>query len=403
MSLDAEINRLARTLSKTIVAIRRDIHRHPELGFQERRTSRKIVEILKSVGLDRVQPGVGKTGVVAVLQGGLRRQKSHTVALRADMDALPLEEANTVDYRSQNQGVMHACGHDGHVALCLGAAMILKKIQDRVPGAVKFIFQPAEEIVSNGGAQAMIRAGALRNPDVEAIFGMHVSPNIRYGAIGASAGPIMAAGDLFKITVHGKGGHGAFPEHCADPILVASQIYSGIQSIERNLAGLDVRIISVCSMHAGTAFNIIPGSAEMTGTVRTYDARVQELIIRRMRAVVNGIAMVHGVRCRLMYRKGQPATSNDARLVECVHAAGNALGVPIRANVQMMGTEDFSLYTQKIPGMFMELGVQKGPAQPPYHNCRFDFDDRILSTGAAMMARCALLFLQQGGLKHRMS
>jgi len=394
MSLDAEINRLARGLGKTLIAIRRDIHQHPELGFQEQRTSRKIVEILKSVGLDRVQSGVAKTGVVGVLQGSKRA--AHTVALRADMDALPIMEANQVPYKSQTPGVMHACGHDGHVTLCLGAAMILKKIQARIPGAVKFIFQPAEELI--GGARAMIRAGVLNDPDVEAIFGMHVSPRVPYGVVGANAGPIMAAADIFTITVHGKGGHGAQPEKCTDPILIAHQIYSGIQGIERNLAGPDVRVISVCSLHAGTAFNIIPGTAEMMGTVRTYDVRVQDEIIRRMRAVVKGISGTHGVLCDLVYRKGVPATCNDARLVEIVHAAGRALKMPVGANVLTMGAEDFSLYTQKVPGAFMDLGVNKHPNQPSYHNSRFNFDDRILATGAAMMARCALLFLEQGGL-----
>jgi len=394
MSLDAEINRAARKLSKTLIAIRRDIHQHPELGFQEQRTSRKIVEILKSVGLDRVQAGVAKTGVVGVLQGS--RRASHTVALRADMDALPIMEANTAPYRSQTPGIMHACGHDGHVALCLGAAMILKKIQARIPGAVKFIFQPAEETVN--GARAMIRAGALNNPDVEAIFGMHVNPRMPYGVIGASAGPIMAAADTFAITVHGKGGHGAHPKNCVDPILIAHQIYSGIQGIERNMAGPDVRVISVCSLHAGTTFNVIPGTAEMMGTVRTYDARVQDEIIRRLRAVVKGVSGTHGVPCDLVYRKGVPVTCNDARLVKIVHAAGRALKTPVGANILSMGAEDFSLYTQEVPGAFIDLGVQKEPAQPAYHHCRFDFDDRILATGAAIMARCALLFLQQGGL-----
>ena len=394
MSINAEINCLARGLSKTLIAIRRDIHQHPELGFQEQRTSRKIVEILNSVGLDRVQASVAKTGVVGVLQGSKRA--SHTVALRADMDALPITEANQVPYRSQTPGVMHACGHDGHVTLCLGAAMILKKIQARIPGAVKFIFQPAEELL--GGARAMIRAGVLNDPDVEAIFGMHISPMLPYGVVGASAGPIMAAADKFAITVHGKGGHGAMPENCTDPILIVHQIYSGIQGIERNLAGPDVRVISICSLHAGTAFNIIPGTAEMMGTVRTYDVRVQAEIIRRMRAVVKGVSGTHGVRCDLVYRKGVPATSNDARLVEIVHAAGRALKAPVGANVLTMGGEDFSFYTRKVPGAFMELGVQKDPEQPAYHHCQFDFDDRILSTGAAMMARCALLFLEQGDL-----
>ncbi|MBI2438974.1 MAG: amidohydrolase, partial [Lentisphaerae bacterium] len=336
MLLNAEIRREARRLSKTLITIRRDLHQHPELGFQERRTSRIIVEILKSAGLAHVQSGVAQTGVVAVLRGG-RRRASHTVALRADMDALPITEASQVPYKSQTPGVMHACGHDAHVAICLGAAMILKKIQTRIPGNVKFIFQPAEELVSRSGARAMIRAGALDNPDVEAIFGLHVNPRNPYGLIGASAGPIMAAADVFTITVHGKGGHGAHPEHCSDPILIAHQIYGGIQGIERNLAGPDVRVISVCSLHAGTAFNVIPDTAEMMGTVRTFDARVQAEIIRRMRAVVKGAAATHGARCDLVYRKGLPATHNDARLAEIVRAAARALKVPLGDNVLTMG------------------------------------------------------------------
>lgn len=388
--LAREIHQLADAISPTLIAIRRDIHQHPEIAFQERRTCRKITGQLKRIGMDAIRSPVAKTGVVGLLKGG--RQGTKTVALRADIDALPIEEANSVPYKSRHAGMMHACGHDGHVAMVLGAAMILKRLQARIPGRVKFLFQPAEEGL--GGADGMILDGALRHPKVDAIFGLHVSVTQNYGVLGISPGPIMAASDRIQLRITGHGGHGAHPDVCVDPLLAASHIYQGFQSIERNLDGHDERIISICSLHGGTAFNIIPDTVEMLGTVRTMRADVQNRIIRRMRRIVRGVETMHGVRCDFRYSKEYPATDNNAALVVLARAAAADLKLPARPIMRTMGAEDFSMYQKLIPGVFIDLGVRKNSRQPGLHNSRFDFDDRVLAIGAAFLARCALLFLE---------
>lgn len=386
-----EIKKLAASIGPALIAIRRDIHQHPEIGFQEHRTCRKVTEKLRAIGLDTICSPAAKTGVIALLKGG--QKEKTTVALRADMDALPIEELNSVPYKSRNAGVMHACGHDGHVAMLIGAALILKRLQARIPGRVKFIFQPAEE--GSGGAEAMIRAGALRNPKVDAIFGMHLSVNQPYGTVGISSGPIMAAADRFQARIIGRGGHGAHPELCVDPLLAANRLYQELHSVGLVLKGYDARVISICAIHGGTAFNIIPDSAELLGTVRTLDYRVQAKIIRWMRQVVRGIELAHGVRCEFKYDKGYPITANDAALSALARSAAAQLQIPAKPFVVTMGAEDFAMYQKITPGAYLDLGVRKDRRQPTLHNNRFDFDDRILATGAALLAGCALCYLDQ--------
>jgi len=392
MAIAREIKKIAESISSTLIAIRRDLHQHPEIGFQEHRTCRKITEQLKRIGLNAIRSPVAKTGVVGLLKGG--QKGNNTVALRADIDALPIEEVNPIiPYKSLNAGVMHACGHDGHVAMVLGAAMILKYLQARIPGTVKFLFQPGEE--GYGGAGSMIRDGALRNPQVDAIFGLHVSVDQNYGVLGISPGPIMAAADRFQARIIGHGGHGAHPELCTDPLLVANHIYQGFQSIERNLNGRDARIISICSLHGGTAFNIIPDTAELLGTVRTLNAKVQATILRRMRQVVRGVEIMHGVRCEFRYFKEYPVTSNNAAMATLAREAAADLQMPVRPMIGSMGAEDFSMYQKLVPGVFINLGIRKNSRQPGLHNNRFTFDDRVLAIGAAFMTRCALLYLEK--------
>ncbi len=386
-SLARDILKIAASIAPALIAIRRDLHRHPEVGFREHRTCRTIAGHLRALGL-QVRAPVARTGVIGLLRG----HGEKTAALRADIDALPIAEENRVPYKSRNPGVMHACGHDGHMAMVIGAAMILKRLQDRVPGAVKFLFQPAEE--GQGGADAMVRAGALRNPKVDAIFGIHLHVNQKYGATGISAGPIMAAADQFTVRVIGRGGHGAHPELCADPLLAAHRIYQEFQVIGHTaVRGNAARVISVCSLHGGSAFNIIPDSCEILGTVRTLDVRVQAAIVRRMRAVLRGIELTHNVRCAFVYDKNYPVTVNDAALCAVARAAAAELKIPVRSFEVTMGAEDFSLYQKIVPGAYLDLGVGKRPGQPGLHNNRFDFDDRVLATGAALLARCALRFL----------
>ncbi len=393
MTIDTQIWRLARSLAGRMTTLRHDLHQHPELGFQERRTAAKAREVLDGLGMTRVRAGVAGTGIVAELSGPAPARR--VVALRADMDALPVTERSGAPHASQHPGVMHACGHDMHVAMLLGAAMILSRMRARIPGMVKFLFQPAEELLLRSGARALIRAGALRDPRPDAIFALHVNPNVPRGSIALSDGPVLAAADLFTVTVSGRGGHGAHPELCVDPIQVLHQVYAAIQGIERNLAGRHVRVISVCSMHAGTAFNIIPPTAELKGTVRTYDATVQETIIRRFRALTRGLAAAHGAAVRLRYVRGVPATCNDATMAALARATAAGLGIPVIPQARSMGSEDFSFYLRQVPGLFIDLGQGAGSNTVPLHNERFDGDDRVLPTGAALLARLALRALAQ--------
>lgn len=378
-----------KSIGRRLAGIRRDIHSYPELGFQEKRTCRKITGVLKSIGLDKVRSPVAGTGVVGLLLGG--KGEGKTVALRADIDALPIQEENNVPYKSRNPGVMHACGHDAHIAMLLGAAMILKRRQDEINGRVKFIFQPAEECLD--GAARMIRAGCLKNPEVEAIFGLHVDPELDFGTVSCKAGPIWAATDSFEIEITGRGGHAAYHFKCIDPILVANEIYIGLRNIERSLKGTDARVISVCSIHGGTAFNIIPDSAIMKGTVRTFDKRVQATIMRRMREIVGGIASAHGASWRINYQKGVPATVNDKRLDRLFRRAAREMGRSFVDAVPQMGGEDFSYYQQLVPGAIGKIGTGVRKQMPSLHNSHFDVDDRILPIGAALLAKCALEWL----------
>jgi amidohydrolase len=321
MSINNEIKKAAAQISGKLAGIRHDIHAFPELGFKEKQTCRKITGLLRNIGLDKVLSPVAGTGVVGLLLGHAGPGK--TVALRADIDALPIREENPVPYKSRNPGVMHACGHDAHIAMCLGAAMILKRLQDKIRGKVKFIFQPAEERLD--GAPSMIRAGALERPKVDAIFALHVMPEIDFGKVTCAAGAVWAAADRFVIEITGLGGHGAVHYKCVDPILVATEVYSGLQSIERNLHGMDARVISVCSIHGGAAFNIIPDTVTMEGTVRSFEKRVQAIIIRRMREITAGICSAHGAKWKITYQKGVPATVNDKRMDKLLReAAGDA-------------------------------------------------------------------------------
>ncbi len=390
MNINKEILTSAAAFSKRLIAIRRDLHQYPELGFQEQRTCRKITQQLRQIGLDQLLAPVAKTGVIGILQGG--RQGTKTVALRADIDALPVEETNSVSYRSRVRGVMHACGHDGHVAMVIGAAMILKRLQSHIPGNVKFLFQPAEEGL--GGAEAMIQAGAMRDPKVDAIFGMHISVRQDYGVLGISPGPIMAAADRFQLHIIGRGGHAAHPELCVDPLLAAQQIYQGLQSIGRNLKGYDPHVLSVCTLSGGTTFNVIPTTAEMLGTIRTFDQKVRNTIIRRMRQIILGVETGFGVRCEFHLMRGYPVVSNNAALTKLSSRAAAELRIPVKKFELTMGAEDFSTYQKFAPGVYIDLGIRKNADQPPLHSNRFNFDDRILARGAALMARCALLYLE---------
>ena len=306
----------ADSLKDQLIAWRRDFHRHPELGFQEFRTSGIVAKYLSSLGME-VQTGVGKTGVIGLLEGS---QPGPVVMLRFDMDALPIQEMNQTDYVSQTPGVMHACGHDAHTAIGLGIAQLMAQHRDELKGTLKFVFQPGEE--GCGGALAMIKDRALEDPKPEVALGLHVWNDQRLGLVAAGSGGVMAAADIFTIKVQGKGGHGAQPHLCVDAVLVASQIVTALQSVvARNVNPRQTAVVTVGTIHAGTAFNIIADTAELTGTIRTFDTFVREDIVRRMTEVVENTARALGASATLGVKAISPATINNDHAAQLVREA----------------------------------------------------------------------------------
>src|SRR6266568_3805998 len=332
-----------------LVATRRDLHQHPELGFEETRTSTLAAERLKSLGYE-VKAGVGKTGVVAVRRGG--PSDGHPcVLIRADMDALPIEEANDVPYRSRHPGKMHACGHDGHVAIGLEVARRLGAL--RLGGTVKFAFQPAEEV--SHGAQAMIADGALDAPKVDAAFGIHLWNDLPAGTVGVMPGPIMASVDEFEITILGRGGHAAAPHQTVDPVLIAAHVVTGLQSlVSRRRNPFEEGVVSVTQLAAGHAFNVIPGRADLRGTVRTFGGQFFEHAPRLVEQTTQGIAAAFGATAEVRYRRLTAPLVNDERMTQLMHGVARDIVGPERVidGVRTMGGEDMSFFLAKVPGTF---------------------------------------------------
>lgn len=379
----------ARGMSDELVGLRRDFHMHPELGFREERTAEKAASYLESLGYE-VRRAVGRTGVVGVLRGATA---GPTIALRADMDALPVTEQTGATYASQHVGVMHACGHDAHVACALGAARLLSAHRAELRGSVKVIIQPAEETVE--GACEMIRDGVLEDPHVDMIFGMHCDPGIPTGRVGVKEGPLMAASDHVDITVRGRGGHGAKPHLSRDPVVAAAAIIMNLQTLVSRLADpLQPAVLSICSIHGGTAHNIIPDRVDMMGTVRTFDPALRDVMEQRMRSTVAMTAESLGVQAEMAYHRGVSSVINDKRAVDIAERAVRAaVGTDAVVSAEpTMGGEDFSLYLDHVPGCFMWLGVGnpgRGIAHP-WHSPCFDLDEAALPIGAAVLAQCAL-------------
>ncbi len=369
-----------------LVEIRRTIHMNPELGFEEVETSKLVAGWLEKFGL-RVQRGLAKTGVVGLLQG---EKGGKTVAIRADMDALPLEEANQVPYRSKVKGKMHACGHDGHVTILLGVARLFSSIRERVKGNIKWVFQPAEE--GGGGGRIMVEEGALENPGVDAIFGAHLFPDLQLGKVGIHEKEGLAATDRVIIKILGKGGHGAYPHLSRDPILAAGHLITQIHSIvSRNIAPLDSAVVTIGKVSGGTAFNIIPDEVELLGTVRSLTPRVREELKSRLEQVTQGVAGSFDLDYRFDYQYGYPALVNDPEMSHLV-ASACAKGIG-KENVEFirpsMGGEDFAYYLQKVPGSFFRLGCrneEKGIVHP-FHSSSFDIDEDVLPFGVEMFTR----------------
>ncbi|CAN5333607.1 amidohydrolase [soil metagenome] len=378
-----------------VIADRRHFHEHPELGFQEFETSRIVAERLRSLGFDEVQTGVATTGVVGILHGS---KPGKVVALRADMDALPIHEENDVEYRSQTDGVMHACGHDAHTAILLGVARVLASKRDAFAGTIKFLFQPAEE--GAGGALAMVEAGVLENPTVDAAFGLHVASLLPAGWIQTRDGVQLAGADAFKIVVTGKGGHGAQPHLTIDPIVAGMRIVSALQTIvSRNVDPILAGVVTVGSFHSGSAGNVIPNTAEMAGTTRSVTPEQREMINRRVREIAVGVGNALKTDVEVTFGFGAGPTVNTPEMAQLVRAVAEEI-VPkehVRAGDMISASEDFGEFTQRVPGAFFFLGTRNDAKgfTAAHHHPQFDIDEDPMAVGVAMMAAVALRFLQQ--------
>ncbi len=391
----AELRESAEEIAPGVVADRRYLHQHPELGFQEENTARLVIERLRALHLDDLQTGIAKTGVVGVLQGG--KGPGKCVLLRADMDALPITELNDVPYKSEIPGRMHACGHDAHTAMLLGAARVLAERRGEFAGTIKFIFQPSEE-QGEGGAQPMIAAGVMENPHVDAAFGIHVGSNIPAGKVAVLPGPVNAAADSAIVTIRGLGGHAARPQMAIDPIVIGAHCIVALQSlVSREVNPLSPAVITVGTLHAGTVSNVIPEDAHFEATIRTFDEQTRQLLAERIPQVVRGICETFRATAEVEYRLGYPPLVNNAAMAALVKEVALAVVGPERVmdSEPGMGAEDMSYFINAAPGAFYRLGVRNEAAGKTYghHHPRFDIDEDALSTGVAMHAAVALRFL----------
>jgi amidohydrolase len=395
---DAEIQAAAEKITPEVVATRRHLHAHPELSNREERTGALVAERLRALGVEVRHP-VAKTGVVGILRGG---RPGGVVALRADIDALPIQEAGDAPYRSQVPGVMHACGHDAHTAILLGAAEVLAGLKERLPGTVVFLFQPAEEGPPEGeagGAPLMVEEGVLDDPKVEAVFGLHVGSWADAGQAGWTDGALLASSDTFQIEVAGRGVHGAQPHQGLDPIPVAAEIVQALQLIvSRQIDGRQPRVLTIGKIRGGTRFNIIASNVVMDGTMRTHDAEVRKGIKERMARTVKGVAEAHGTTATLRYLKeGNPPTVNDPALARLARPALERVFGP--GNVPhvepQMVAEDFPYYGEKAPYFFFILGTRNDEKGIPSinHTDRFDIDEDALPLGVRAMVTLAWEFL----------
>jgi amidohydrolase len=381
--------------AEELVAVRRDLHQHPEVGFEEVRTSGVVAARLRALGLEP-RTGVGRTGVTAVIRGG---RPGKTVLLRADMDALPIEEENDTPYRSQAPGRMHACGHDCHVSILLAVAKALVAGARDMQGQALLVFQPAEELGGpKGGAEAMIHDGVLDDPKPDAAFGLHVWQDLPVGTVGVTAGPWMAAVDEFTVTVKGKGAHGAMPHAGVDPIVCLAHVVTALQTIaSRSVDPFQQVVVSVTQLRAGTAFNIIPETAWMNGTIRVFDPALWARIPGLFERIVHGVAQAHGCQASVLYERGNQPTVNDPAL--CRFARAAAAGVVgearLRDDVRTMGGEDFSAFLARVPGVFIAIGSRNESRGLTFdhHHPRFDVDEDSLRIGAEVLLRTALGFL----------
>lgn len=378
------------SLAEQMIQDRRDFHMHPELGFQEERTAARVVESLRAAGIDEIQTGVARTGVVAVIRG---RTPGKTVLLRADMDALPVTELSNVPYRSRNAGKMHACGHDAHTAMLLATARVLHARRAEFDGTVKLVFQPAEE--GPGGALPMIEAGVLENPRVDAALGLHIWNVLKVGQIGVRSGPVMANTDEFTLTIRGKGGHGAMPHLSVDAISVAGQLITALQNVvSRQVSPLEPAVVTIGTIQGGERHNIIAHQVTMTGTVRTFSTELGAAIPGMIERVIRGITTAHGADYSLEYHRVYPATHNDPRVTDLVRdAAAKVVGWDnVHEAEASMGGEDMAYFLQHVPGCYFFVGSanpEKGLTNP-HHHPEFDFDEAAMPIGVQVMVQATL-------------
>jgi len=373
-----------------LTAFRRDLHAHPELGFEEVYTAARVKEALERCGVDALHTGIGKTGLVATIQGRCNTS-GKMIGLRADMDALPMTELNEFAWKSARAGLMHGCGHDGHTAMLVGAARYLAATRN-FDGTAVLIFQPGEE--GYAGARVMIEDGLFDRFPVQAVYGMHNWPGLPPGTVGLNAGPMMASADRVTIEIAGRGGHGAHPYQTIDPVVVAAHIITAIQSIvSRNVRAIDSAVVSICAMHAGDpgAMSVVPGKATLVGTVRTFNPEVQDMVERRLNELCSAVALGFGATAAVHYERIYPATINS--IDETRFAADMATSLVgadhvVRDLEPSMGSEDFSFMLQVKPGAYMRIGqgAENGVGSCLLHNTRYDFNDDILPLGAALHA-----------------
>jgi hippurate hydrolase len=377
-------NRIAE-IHEDMQAWRRDLHQHPELCFEERRTAEIVAEKLRSWGIE-VHEGIGVTGVVGVLKG--QGNSPRSIGIRADMDALPMQEMNDFSYKSAIDGKMHACGHDGHTAILLGAAKYLAESRN-FDGTVHFIFQPAEE--GGGGGDAMVKDGLFDRFPCDGVYGLHNQPGMPRGTINMRPGPLMASADTAEMTIKGKGGHAGYPDLTIDPIAVGVQLYTALQTIvSRNVGPVDNAVVSVTMFEAGTGSNIIGQNAKLTASIRTLTAEVRDLVEDRLKEICAGVAATHGAEITVEYHRGYPSTVNHEKETYLVaKAAAEVVGpdnvildTPVR-----MGSEDFSFMLEACPGAYVFLGTMDETHFHSVHHPEFDFNDEVLSVGASLWAK----------------
>lgn len=378
-----------------LTKIRRDFHEHPETSQNEVETSKKVAAYLKEMGCDEVIENVGGHGVIGVIKGS---EDGSVVALRADMDALQIQEETGAEYHSRNEGIMHACGHDNHMTGLLGAAELLIQRKTDIKGTVKLVFQPAEELSPVGGSRGMLESGYL--DDIGAIYGLHVWPDLPHGKVGVKAGPLMAATDHFTIKIHGKSAHGAKPDQGVDAVVLGSQFVMAAQTIvSRKVSPLDSAVVTFGIFNAGTRYNIISGECLLDGTVRTLNENTRDMIEESMRKLLDALCLQSGATAEIVYGRGYPALVNheaDAALVR--KTAVSLFGEDGVVDVQepAMPAEDFSFYLKEKKGAFVWLGTAEEGKEPwPLHNCHFDVNEDILWRGAALLAQTAMDYLEQ--------